>query len=313
MKIFTLSIAMLLLSVMAFAQTNPCPNIVLYHYGVISTSGTNCTSTVKVTANGIGVSAQKGLMVEVYQGAVAPGNLLVSNCFTVLGGSANAVYETSSFTLPCNAPITYVITRTTASNGTCNGGTCTGSSIITVDGGTLPIKLSSFYAKRNGSSVSLTWTSETEINAKEYVVERNMGNGFVAIATVAATNNGGGSSYSYVDNNISKTVSQYRLKLVDKDAIYKLSEIKAVKGTAAVSDFTVYPNPSMGHAKISITDISEATNVDVIDNAGRVVRSIELKNSNSVEVNNLQSGIYLVKITNKATGDVITKKLTVSY
>jgi hypothetical protein len=312
MKIFTLSAAMLLLSAMAYSQTNPCPNIVLYSYGVISTSGLNCTSTVKVTANGIGVGSQKGMIVDVYKNTVSPANLLVSNCFIVQGGSVNGIYETSQFTVGCSTPIVYVITRTTSSNGLCNGGTCSGSTIITVDGGTLPIKISSFYVKRNGNAVSLTWTSETEINAKEYVIERNSGSGFVAVGTVAATNNGGGSSYSYVDNNNSKAVSQYRLKLVDKDASYKQSEIRTVKGTAAVSDFTVYPNPSMGHAKISITDISEATNVEVIDNAGRVVRSIELKTSSSVEVNNLQSGIYLVRITNKATGDALTKKLTVS-
>ena len=101
------------------------------------------------------------------------------------------------------------------------------------------------------------------------------------------------------------------MKLVDKNGEFKLSEIKAVKGTAAVSDFTVFPNPSVGSAKISITDIAEATTVEVIDNAGRTVKSIELQNKNFVDLNNLQNGIYLVRIINKATGDIVTKKLSV--
>ena len=42
-------------------------------------------------------------------------------------------------------------------------------------------------------------------------------------------------------------------------------------------DFNVFPNPSIGNAKVSITDIAEATTVELIDNAGRVVKSIELK------------------------------------
>lgn len=312
MKIFTLAISMLLLSALAFSQTNPCPEIVLYNYGVITTNGPNCTSTIKVTANGLGVSAQKGMKVEVYQNNVTPANLIRTDCFIVPGQSANAIYETGEFTLNCSTSITYVITRTTSSNGSCSGGTCTGSTIITVIGGPLPIKISSFYAKRNGNSVTLNWTSETEINAKEFVVERNSGSGFTAVGTVAALNNGGGSSYTYSDNNNIKTVTQYRLKLVDKDASFRLSETRAVKGTAAVSDFTVFPNPSMGNAKVSITDIAEATTVELIDNAGRTVKSIELQNRNSVELSNLQNGIYLVRIINKKSGDFVTKKLTVN-
>ena len=100
--------------------------------------------------------------------------------------------------------------------------------------------------------------------------------------------------------------------MVDLDATFKLSETRAVKGTAAVSDFTVFPNPSNGYAKISIADVTEATTVEVIDNAGRVIKTIALKNSNTVEVNGLQNGIYLVRITNKNTGDAVTKKLSVS-
>ena len=165
---------------------------------------------------------------------------------------------------------------------------------------------------RNANNVTLTWKSESEINAKEFIIERNTGNGFVTVGTVAALNNAGGASYSFVDNNNSKKVSEYRLKLVDLDATFKLSETRAVKGTAAVSDFTVFPNPSNGYSKISIADVTEATTVEVIDNAGRVIKTIALKNSNTVEVNGLQNGIYLIRITNKATGDAVTKKLSVS-
>ena len=232
-----------------------------------------------------------------------------------------------------------VIANVTVSTGTCNNGKVdycfTGGNLATANtlqvyfstpgvsnsgfgcfvpsGGPLPVLISSFFAKRNGNAVVLNWTSESEINAKEFVIERNSGSGFVAIGTVAAQNRETGSSYTYTDNNnSSKTVSQYRLKMIDKDASYKLSEIRPVKGTAAVSDFTVFPNPSLGNAKINITDISAATTVEVIDNAGRILKTIELKGNNAVNVDNLQKGIYLIRITNKETGDVLTKKLTVS-
>ena len=299
---------MLLFSAMAFSQNNPCPDVQSHGYAFISSNLGNCTAKVFVNATG-DISSPKGLKIEVHQGIGGAGPIIASVCHIVPLNSPSLLYETPQFTAPCSAALSYVITRYTASNGNCQGGTC--GLIITVNGGPLPIKISSFYAKRISNTVKLTWTSETEINAKEFVIERNSGSGFVAVGTVTALNNGEGSSYSYFDNNSLKTVSQYRLKLVDKNGEFKLSEIKAVKGTAAVSDFTIFPNPSVGSAKISITDIAEATTVEVIDNAGRTVKSIELQNKNFVDLNNLQNGIYLVRIINKATGDIVTKKLSV--
>ena len=295
MKNFTLSIAMLLLSAMAIAQTQVCP-----------------TDFKRNNGNG---ACPAGKIIFTYSVCPSPGYIIDSI-------RANGV-----------------IANVTVSTGTCNNGKVeycfTGGNLPTANilqvyfsipnvpnsgfgcfvpsGGPLPVLISSFFAKRNGNAVVLNWTSESEINAKEFVIERNSGSGFVAIGTVAAQNRETGSSYTYTDNNnSSKTVSQYRLKMVDKDASYKLSEIRPVKGTAAVSDFTVFPNPSLGNAKINITDISAATTVEVIDNAGRILKTIELKGNNAVNVDNLQKGIYLIRITNKETGDAVTKKLTVS-
>ncbi len=309
MKNFTLSIAMLLLSAMAFSQSNPCPDIQASGYTFISSTPPSCTAKVFVYATG-DIASQKGLRIEVFQGPNATGPLIADTCHIVPKNSPSILYESPVFVAPCTAPLSYRITRYTASNGQCGGGTC--GAVFTINGGPLPITISTFYTKRNGNNVVLNWRSETEINAKEFVIERSTGNGFVAVGTVAALNNGGGAAYSFVDNNNSKTVSQYRLKMVDLNASFKLSETRAVKGTAAVSDFSVYPNPSVGFAKITIADLAEATNVDIIDNAGRLVKSIELKNTNTVEINNLQSGIYLIRITNKATGEALTKKLTVT-
>lgn len=115
----------------------------------------------------------------------------------------------------------------------------------------------------------------------------------------------------FTDVNTSKAITEYRLKLVDLDNSFKLSEVRAVKGNGGVSDFIIYPNPSAGDAKVSITDISEPTEVQLIDNAGRVIKTVNMNNSNTVDFNNLQKGIYMIRITNKTTGESLTKKLSV--
>lgn len=312
MKIFTLMAASLLLSSAAISQNNPCPDIQSYAITPVTTGPVNCVSKISVYATG-DVSSQKGLNIQVFAGPDNTGAKLVDDCFIVPPSSPSTLYASSNFTLGCNSTLTFVITRYTASNGNCQGGTCgtTITRIGTPSGGPLPIILSSFYVQRSGASVALSWKTSVESNAKEFIVERNDGNGFVTAGTVAATNNFSGSNYSFTDNNVSKTVSQYRLKLVDKDGVSKYSEIKTVKGTAAVSDFTIYPNPTVGTTKISVTDVKEATSIQLIDNSGRVLRNIEMKNSSTVELAGLQKGVYLIRITNDKTGESVTKKLSV--
>ena len=301
MKNFTLSLAMLFISGLAFSQN--CIRATSAYFTNPNADGTTWNLTINWEADG-----QKYMNVVVKVGAT----VVLSNCFTVqAGGGATGTKLYTGIIAPGGIPtLSASFERWT---GNCGGGSnCGVTQIIPPGGGTLPIKISSFFAKRNGNAVTLNWSSETEINAKEFIIERNSGNGFVAVGTVAAVNSAGGSSYSFFDNNNAKAVTQYRLKLVDQDATYKLSETRAVKGISAASDFTIYPNPSVGYTKVSVADVSEATTVEIIDNAGRVIKTVNLVNTNAVEVNNLQSGIYLVKVTNKVTGESVTKRLAVT-
>lgn len=310
MKNLLLAAAMLLFTTLAFSQEHPCPDIQSHSFVNTTQNPPTCTAYVIVFATG-DIQSPKSMGIRVYNGNATTGTLISDTCFIVPKKSPSTSYQTSHFDYPCNATtITYVITRYTASNGSCQGGTC--GITITAGGGPLPIKLSSFFAKRNGNDVVLNWKTESEINAKEFIVERNSGNGFVAVGAVQAKNLEYGSSYTFNDNNLAKSVLQYRLKMVDKDVNFTVSDIKIVKGLAAVSDFIVYPNPSLGNAKISVSDVTEATTVEVIDNSGRVVKTVEFKGSNFVNIDNLQKGIYLIRVTNKETGDALTKKLTVS-
>ena len=85
----------------------------------------------------------------------------------------------------------------------------------------------------------------------------------------------------------------------------------AVKGISTASDFTVFPNPSNGSAKITISDISEPTDVQLLDISGRIIKNISVNSSNTVELNNLQKGMYMIRIVNKSSEESVTQKLTV--
>jgi hypothetical protein len=231
-----------------------------------------------------------GVLIPVVIGAGVCVNGAVEYC--VLGG---------------NIPATGMITAYFSINGDPN----TAYSCNAPEGGPLPIELGAFFAKRDKATVGLTWKTESEINASTFSIERKTSVGFETVGTVTALNSATGSTYSFTDPNNSKTVSEYRLKMIDKDGSYKYSEIRSVKGMGAVSDFTVFPNPSTGNAKVSITDITEATDVQVVDNSGRIVKTVSMNNQQSIQLNNLQKGMYMIRIVNKTSGESLTKKLTV--
>ncbi len=219
----------------------------------------------------------------------------------------NSQYEITYCITSSNIAPTGFLTIYFHAAGAFDGSTCN----VPTSGGTLPVKLTDFYAKRNSSVVSLSWKTEMEVNASSFILQRKTGADFVDIATISATNSASGSQYSYTDVNSSKSVSQYRLKFIDKDASYSLSDIRTVKGTLSVTDFTVYPNPSNGNTKVTVADISEPTDIQLIDNSGRVLKNIPMNNSNSVNIDNLKNGIYMIRIINKNSGENLTKKITV--
>ncbi|RYF96684.1 MAG: T9SS type A sorting domain-containing protein [Chitinophagaceae bacterium] len=99
--------------------------------------------------------------------------------------------------------------------------------------------------------------------------------------------------------------------MVDIDGTFRYSEVRAVKGSGTKADFTVFPNPSYGDANLNITDVSENTEIHVYDNAGRMVRRISNINKTNVSLDNLQKGMYMIRLVDTKTGETVTKKLSV--
>ncbi|MCY1230701.1 hypothetical protein D9M72_431250 [compost metagenome] len=78
---------------------------------------------------------------------------------------------------------------------------------------------------------------------------------------------------------------------------------------AAVSKFSVYPNPSNGLVNISSDLNSSLNSVSITDLNGRTVKAVELNGDSSVQVNisDLSAGVYMMNI-NSDQGST-TKKI----
>lgn len=182
-------------------------------------------------------------------------------------------------------------------------------------GGALPVKISSFLVGHNGeAAILVNWKTETEINAGNFEIQRSYDNSsYQTIAAIPShVNSSLTQSYSYTDNtNNWKGVSYYRIKMLNIDGSFAYTTIKTVTGKGAKPGFVMFPNPSFGNAKISITDISEPTIVQLFDNNGKLVKTVAIKNNNVVELNDLGQGTYIVKTIGTTTGISSVQKLTV--
>ncbi len=128
-----------------------------------------------------------------------------------------------------------------------------------------PVKLLSFNASMLKGFVNLNWSTATEINAAFFEVERSWdGQKFESINKISAFGNSSVTqNYSFIDNSASANATvYYRLKSVDKDGTFSLSDVKSVLLNALNSHIEgVYPNPLKTGQELQLNYISRNTDL----------------------------------------------------
>ncbi|MGN6400801.1 MAG: T9SS type A sorting domain-containing protein [Flavisolibacter sp.] len=215
-------------------------------------------------------------------------------------------------------PLSATVGATTQSgtySGNVTGGTVIGFRLRAVDnsygdatltitsfsppGGILPVKLSAFTAKPQGTKVLLQWTAATEINTSHYEIERSAtGTDFTSIGQVAA--GVPASEYSFTDQLPLPGVNLYRLRMVDNDGSFSYSAIKAVT-IAATTAQALYPNPATTAITITIKAESESIETLQLFNAtGVLLREERITlnpgiNKKQWGIASLPAGTYWIK------------------
>jgi hypothetical protein len=183
----------------------------------------------------------------------------------------------------------------------------------------LPVKLTYFNAKRNNASnVGLTWQTAQELNSSGFEIQRQVGSGgwqVVAFVPTQAVNGISGSllNYSFNDVNNAKGITQYRLRAVDIDANSKFSEIRAVRGEGQAGKIIVYPNPSFdGKVKVVFEDVNGTRDVSLTDMSGRLVKQWTGVTNNNLQIDNITSGYYNLRVVIRETGEQSVEKIVVN-
>ncbi len=172
-----------------------------------------------------------------------------------------------------------------------------------VDGAhSLPVNLLSFEAVKQTKKVLLQWTTDNELNADKYIVERSSdGVAYASIGMVQAFNNSNRNNYSLTDAQPLAGQNFYRLKMTDIDGSYRYSPVRTVNFGNAGDDFNIYPNPVSG-GKIYIASTGNMTSASVFDAAGRLIQSYSLKGRTGIlDVSGIAKGSYQLRIFTEST------------
>ncbi len=180
----------------------------------------------------------------------------------------------------------------------------------------LPVKYNSIAASKLANSVVINWSTASETNNHHFEIEKSTDNkNFVTIGEIKG--NGNSSSmlkYNFIDNELSKGTSYYRLKQVDYDGIFDYSKtVSVVNNSTTKNTSTTLPNPFNNELNIHVTaDVTTTAQLEVIDMLGKVHYSgienlIVGDNKITINTSNLNDGIYFVR-TNM-NGEISTQKI----
>jgi hypothetical protein len=185
----------------------------------------------------------------------------------------------------------------------------------------VPVELISFTANMINDKVELNWQTATELNNQVFQIERRktQDEGIKEWENIGSINGSGTTtepqSYTFIDENISAGIYQYRLKQMDYDGSFEYSnEIEVYVGIAP-KEFVLeqnYPNPFNPSTTIKFQLPNDGmVTLKVYDILGNEVTTLinEQKPQGRYEVNfnasQLASGVYVYKLR---AGDFISSK-----
>jgi hypothetical protein len=166
----------------------------------------------------------------------------------------------------------------------------------------LPVDLQSFTGTCDNGSVSLEWSTVSEINNDYFEIEKSVN--AIEFSTIAQVRgNGtaiGGHNYKYIDKNPTTGMNYYRIKETDKEG--KVSYSNTISTSCEVLDgIVVFPNPFEESFIVNLwPEIENPINLTIHDCTGKVVYQEVYENQfGQIELmvgNKLVSGVYVLKI-----------------
>lgn len=221
----------------------------------------------------------------------------------------------------------YQITAMTnpTSGGSFNFGIATSAMVnfsleyCTCPAAVLPLNIFRFdVSKITNTRAELKWSSYDNPSAYyhyEVEVSKN-GRNFTSVGVVEKnTNSTEPYRFLYDVPNGEEGVYYFRIKQVYSNGFVRFTAIRQISlQSSATTKFSVFPNPSSGIVGIKFdTGVEGKYNIQVFNTQGQVVmqKDIIAAGESSVQVGNLSSGVYWLRLTDKKTQQVSVAQILI--
>lgn len=170
-----------------------------------------------------------------------------------------------------------------------------------IEGDPLPLTLLYFKAIANKNrTVTLQWTTISEINTDYFTVERSQDAiHFSRLNDVDAKGNSNTKEdYSTLDTHPYVGVSYYRLKETDQDGKVTYSTIQKIYFDSVMSSIVAVPNPADDYLQILIRGVeTEGLRYRLMDAVGRQVQEGVLTGgTTNIDISNLTAASYILQV-----------------
>ena len=217
---------------------------------------------------------------------------------SVVGLSQTSTAQTTTFTVDRATPI--VVGNTTTANDVNEASL----SVVTP----LPITLVNFTAQqKNCGVVALDWATSKEQHVSHFELQYSQdGIQYSSVKRVRAQNAPMGATYAATVEQAGKE-GFYRLKTVDIDGVFALSQVAKVVLTCDANVISISPNPALN--AFNIAGLVTEAEVVLYNMIGQQVLKQQLKAGESkIDINTLPAGNYNIMISD-AYGSKTTLKL----
>lgn len=164
----------------------------------------------------------------------------------------------------------------------------------------LPFELSTFKATARKQDIALDWMTNADNDQLEFIIEKSKdGRTFVAMQKVAARAVSATAVYSEFDRQPLNGWNYYRLRAIDKLGKQQLSQIIKV-WFGVGQQIRISPNPASEKIRISFSEPSSISEIDIVNISGQVLKHISaVQFNNEINISHLQAGMYYVRISGK--------------
>jgi hypothetical protein len=171
-----------------------------------------------------------------------------------------------------------------------------------IDASVLPVRLSSFFVYGQSGQVRLEWTTEQEINASHFIIERSVdGRRWDSISMILAKGNTlMPVKYQSYDDSPPAGICFYRLKLMDQDGRYDYSVVRRVL-IQDPGEVLISPNPASSRLLLRFTKGGvEDRRVQIFSSDGALkFDRTYLSGAVEVPLSNFSYGSYHLRILTK--------------